>query len=298
MKIGVVLGTRPEIIKLSPVIRRCSSERLGSFIVHTNQHYSDQMDAIFFKEMELPNPAYNLRIGSGPHGEMFCPTRAQARILLGEGIDARKILVTGNTIVDAVFECSGIAERKARILSNLGLAPGEFILMTSHRPATVDAEARFRAVLRGVERIAAERGKTVVFPIQPRARRRMEEFGLEAPKRFRLIEPVGYLDMLQLQRNAFLVVTDSGGIQEETCILRKRCLVIRENTERPEALEVGGGELVGNSDPGRIAQGARRLLARKIRWRNPFGDGNSAARIVKALRNMRAARRGGPVVGA
>jgi UDP-N-acetylglucosamine 2-epimerase (non-hydrolysing) len=356
MKIGIVLGTRPEIIKLSSIIRRCVAKRLDHFIVHTNQHYSDRMDAIFFRELELPAPRHNLRVGSGGHGEMtgrmligiekvllaerpsvvlvqgdtntvlagalaasklgipvghveaglrsgdrtmpeeinrivadhvsdllFCPTRKQRAILRREDVDARKIHVTGNTVVDAVRECSAIAERRSTVLADLGLEPDGYVLMTAHRPATVDVERRLRAVLRGVDRIAAEGGKAVVFPIHPRTRKQLGKFGVRVPKRFRLVEPVGYLDMLQLQRHASLVVTDSGGIQEEACILRKRCLVTRENTERPEAVEVGGCALVGNADPERIVKTARRLLAKTIRWRNPFGDGESAQRIVGAL---------------
>lgn len=356
MKIAFVLGTRPEIIKLSPVIRRCATIGVDHFIIHTNQHYSEAMDAVFFRELELPPARHHLRVGSGGHGEMtgrmligiervllaerptrvliqgdtntaaagalaaaklgipvghveaglrcgdrtmpeelnrivadhlsdhlFCPTRRQREILLGEGLGDRRISVTGNTVVDALRECSRLAGRRSTILRRLKLVPDGYVLMTAHRPATVDVERNLRAVLRGVERIAADLGAQVLFPIHPRTREQLARTGVSPPKRFRLVDPVGYLDMLQLQRGAALVVTDSGGIQEESCVLRRPCLVTRENTERPEAVEVGGCELVGNLDPARILAGARRLLSRRVRWRNPFGDGRSAARIVDAL---------------
>ena len=356
MKIGIVLGTRPEIIKLSSIIRYCKKEKLKYFIVHTNQHYSENMDAIFFKELDLTKAKYNLEIGSGKHGEMtgkmmvkmeevfekerpdvvlvqgdtntvlagalvaskmgikvghveaglrsydrtmpeeinrvvtdhvsdylFCPTQKQATILLKEGIERKKVFVTGNTIVDAVLECSEIAEKKSRILDKNLLENEGFILMTSHRPATVDVKKNLQAVLQGIENIAREFDKKIIFPIHPRTKKMIEQFKIKLSERFSLIDPVGYLDMLQLQKDAFLIVTDSGGLQEESCILRKKCVVIRENTERPEAVEVGGCVLAGNVDSRKIFTKAEKLLKKKVTWRNPFGNGKSAEKIVSIL---------------
>ena len=356
MKLGIILGTRPEIIKLSSIIRYCQKNRLKYFVIHTNQHYSENMDAIFFKELELPKPKYNLRIGSGSHGEMtggmmvkmeevllkekpdvvlvqgdtntvmsgalvasklgikvghvegglrsydrtmpeeinrivtdhvsdflFCPTKKQASILLREGIDKKKIHITGNTVVDAVFECSKIAEQRSDILVKHGLKRDDYVLVTSHRPATVDVKRNLQSVLHGIEKIVSESDKKIVFPIHPRTKKMIEKFKIKLSRRFLLIDPVGYLDMLELQRNAFLIVTDSGGIQEESCILKKKCVVIRENTERPEAVKVGGCVLAGNSDAQRIYIEAARLLKKKIIWKNPFGDGKSGERIVSIV---------------
>jgi len=357
MKIGIILGTRPEIIKLSSILRHCKKRGANYFIIHTNQHYSENMDAVFFEELELPKPKYELGIGSGSHGEMtgrmmsrleevlvkekpqvvlvqgdtntvmagalvatklgvkvghveaglrsydrtmpeeinrivtdhiadylFCPTKKQADILLKEGVGKDKISVTGNTIVDAVFECSEIAERKSDILSQYGLGCDGFILLTSHRPATVDVKKNLLAVLKGVGEIAKEYDQKIVFPIHPRTRKMIEKFKIKIPKSILLIDPVGYLDMLQLLKNALLLVTDSGGLQEESCILKKKCLVIRENTERPEAVDVGGCVLVGNDDPERILSEAKKLVKKKVMWKNPFGDGKSGQRIFELIR--------------
>jgi UDP-N-acetylglucosamine 2-epimerase (non-hydrolysing) len=356
MKIGIILGTRPEIVKLSAIIRYCKKVNSNYFIIHTNQHYSKNMDAIFFEELELPKPKYELGIGSGSHGEMtgrmmsrleevlikekpqailvqgdtntvmagalvatklgikvghveaglrsydrtmpeeinrivtdhvadylFCPTKKQTLILLKEGIEKEKIFVTGNTVVDAVFECSEIAIRKSNILTQYSLGCDGYILLTSHRPATVDVKKNLLAVLKGVEAIAKEYDQKIVFPIHPRTRKMIEKFKIKISKNFILIEPVGYLDMLQLLQNTLLLVTDSGGLQEEACILKKKCLVIRENTERPEAISVGGSVLVGNSDHERIFTEAGILLKKNVTWKNPFGDGKSGQRILKLI---------------
>lgn len=353
MKVAIILGTRPEIIKMASVIRACQKSKTDFLIIHTNQHYSENMDKIFFDELELPQPAYNLGIGSGLHGEMtgkmliaieevlikeqpthvfvqgdtntvlagalvaskmgikvghieaglrsydrtmpeelnrimtdhisdylFAPTKKQAEILESEAIEKDKIHVVGNTVVDAVFEALDIAKRKSEILRTLGVATDDYLLLTSHRPATVDNKANLVAVLLSVVEIAKQYQKDVIFPAHPRTVKMIDSFGLEVDKALRIIEPVGYLDMLTLQQNAFLIATDSGGIQEEACILQKKALVLRENTERPEAVDVGGCVLVGNSDPKSIVKLANELLARDVKWYNPFGDGTAAKQII------------------
>lgn len=355
-KIGIILGTRPEIIKFSSIIRYCRKNKLKYFIIHTNQHYSENMDAIFFKELDLPKPKYNLGIGSGTHGDMtgrmmigveevllkerpyailvqgdtntvmagalvasklgikvghveaglrsydrtmpeeinrvvtdhisdflFCPTKKQADIAKKEGINSKNIFITGNTVVDAVFECSEIADKKSKILDEYNLKEDSFILMTSHRPATVDNKKNLKIVLESAEKIAKKYDKTIIFPIHPRTKKMIENFKIKLSDTFLLIEPIGYLDMLKLQKDSFLIITDSGGLQEESCILKKKCVVIRENTERPEAVEVGGCILVGNSDKEKIIFDTNLLIKKKVNWKNPFGSGDSGEKMIKFI---------------
>jgi UDP-N-acetylglucosamine 2-epimerase (non-hydrolysing) len=357
MKICIVLGTRPEIIKMASIIRYCEENKLDYYVIHTNQHYSENMDKIFFDELELPHPKYNIGIGSGSHGEMtgrmmieiekifmtdkpdvvlvegdtnsvlagalvaskmgikvghveaglrsydrtmpeelnrimtdhisdylFCPTDQQKETALKEGIDDSKIFVTGNTVVDAVFQGAKIAERNSKILSNLALGKDDYIMLTSHRPATVDNEENLALVLEAVKELAIKHDKKVVFPAHPRTKAKIEEFGIELDDTFVVIEPVGYLDMIMLMLNAFVIVTDSGGIQEEACVLERKTVVIRENTERPEAVEVGGAVLAGNSDKEKIVQFADSLIEKEVIWANPFGDGKSGERILSLLK--------------
>lgn len=355
-KIGIILGTRPEVIKFSSIIRYCKKNKLKYFIIHTNQHYSENMDAIFFKELDLPKPKFNLGIGSGNHGDMtgrmmikleevllkerpyailvqgdtntvmagalvasklgikvghveaglrsydrtmpeeinrvvtdhvsdflFCPTKKQADIAKKEGVSSRNIFITGNTVVDAVYECSGIADKKSKILDKYNLDENSFILMTSHRPATVDNKNNLKTVLKSVGEIANKYQKKIIFPIHPRTKKMIEKFKIKLSDMFLLIEPTGYLDMLKLQKESFLIITDSGGLQEESCILKKKCLVIRDNTERPEAVDVGGCILVGNSDWDRITSNADILVEKKVNWKNPFGDGRTGKKIISII---------------
>ena len=352
--IAIILGTRPEIIKMSPVIRECEKRGLDYFILHTGQHYSYEMDRVFFEELELPQPKYNLDVGSGTHAEqtgkimagvekilikerpdvvlvqgdtntvlagalaatklhikvghieaglrsydrrmpeeinrvltdhisdyLFAPTEKAKQNLLREGIDESKIFVTGNTIVDAVYQNLEIAERKVNVLKDLGLKSKEYFLVTAHRQENVDIKERLKGILKGLELIHEEFSMPVVFPMHPRTQRRIKEFGLSLDG-VEVIYPLGFLEFLQLEANARLVLTDSGGVQEETCILVVPCVTLRDNTERPETLEVGSNILVGTK-PERILEGVRTMLNRENNWKNPFGDGKAGERIVEIL---------------
>ena len=354
MKVNIVLGTRPEIIKMAPVIRELERRGRDYFILHTGQHYSYNLDRVFFERLKLPRPKYNLEVGSGSPGEqtarilagsekvlrqenpdvvlvegdtnsvlagtlaavqlhikvghveaglrsydrtmpeeinrilidhcadyLFAPTGKAKAILLGEGIPENKISVTGNTIVDAVYQNRQIARENGNTLSNLGLKPGEYFLVTLHRPGNVDNPARFASIVEGLNEVAAEFGMPVVYPIHPRSRKMMTEFNLE-PKNIKLIEPVDFLDFLQLESNARLILTDSGGVQEESCILGVPCVTLRDNTERPETIEVGANILAGAS-PEKILECSRVMLKRENDWKNPFGDGKAARRIVDII---------------
>jgi len=241
-RIAIVLGTRPEIIKMSPVIRECERLELDYFILHTGQHYTYNMDKVFFEQLELPEAKYNLDVGSGTHGEqtgkmlfgieknlqkekldvvlvegdtntvlagalaaaklhikvghveaglrsydrrmpeeinrvltdhcsdyLFAPTEKSRQILLGEGIPDKKIFVTGNTIVDAVYQNLSISEERINPLNDLELIPKRYILVTARRQESVDVKERFEGIINGLELVADEFGLPVVYPIHPRA---------------------------------------------------------------------------------------------------------------------------------
>jgi len=357
MKICIILGTRPEIIKMSPIIRECEQRNLDYFVLHTGQHYSYNMDRVFFEQLELPDAKYNLDVGSGSHAEqtgkmligiekillkeepdvvlvegdtntvvagalaavklhikvghveaglrsyyrempeeinrivadhcadyLFAPTEKAKEILLGEGIEEEKIFVTGNTIVDAVYQNLEIAQKKANILAELGLEKQNYFLVTAHRQENVDNKQRFDGILKGLQLINKEYDMPVIYPIHPRARKRMKEFGLNADG-IELVEPLDYLSFLQLEANAKLVLTDSGGVQEETCILKVPCVTLRDNTERPETLEVGSNMLAG-TQPEKILNMVEKMINKKKDWENPFGDGKAGERIIKILMKL------------
>jgi UDP-N-acetylglucosamine 2-epimerase (non-hydrolysing) len=354
MSIAIILGTRPEIIKMAPVIRECQCRGLEHFVLHTGQHYSYEMDRVFFEELELPPAEYNLDAGSGTHADqtgrimtgienvliraepdavlvqgdtntvlagalaaaklhikvghveaglrsydrsmpeeinrivadhisdyLFAPTENSKVNLIKEGIPDEKISVTGNTIVDSVYQNREIAERKVNVLKDLGLKPKEYFLVTAHRAENVDDRRRLKQIIKGLGLIKSEFGLPVIFPIHPRTRKMVNEFGFELDG-IRAIEPVGFLEFLQLEANARVALTDSGGVQEETCIMGVPCVTLRENTERPETLDVRSNVLTG-ADALQMVERAKQMLLQGNGWKNPFGDGGAARSIMNTL---------------
>lgn len=355
MHITYVLGTRPEIIKLASLIQASVREDLPFSIIHTNQHYAERMDRVFFNELELPEPNHHLGIGSLSHGEqigrmltgiervllsqrptvvvvqgdtnsalagglaanklgipvahieaglrshdrsmpeeinrvlidhlsdhLFCPTANQAGYLAAEGMHTDRIHVTGNTIADVTLGYAETALQRSDILRRLRLTTEEYGLLTCHRPSNTDDPVHFAGLMDAVANIAKVSGFPLVFPIHPR----LGEDQRRAAARHRhitLTDPVGYIDMLALQQNAALILTDSGGIQEEACILRRKCLVLRRTIERPETLENGGCILPANLEASELCSAVRTLLQRPVDWSNPFGDGLAYRRILDIL---------------
>ena len=254
MKIAIILGTRPEIIKMTPIIRECERRGLDYYILHTGQHYSYAMDSVFFDELNLPAARYNLDVGSGTHGRqtatmlagieeillddtpdvvlvqgdtntvlagalaasklhikvghveaglrsfdrmmpeetnrviadhisdyLFVPTETSRQYLLDEGIPDERIFVTGNTIVDAVYQNLEIAKEKVDVLGRLGLSDGGYFLATAHRAENVDDPVRLGGILEGFRLVHEEFGMPVVFPAHPRTVKMISEFGFDVP---------------------------------------------------------------------------------------------------------------------
>lgn len=353
------MGTRPEIIKMAPIIRECQQRKLHYFVIHSGQHYSYQLDKVFFEELQLPRPKYNLEVGSGTHGEqtarllerieqvlikakpnlvlvegdtntvmagalaaskldikvghveaglrsydrsmpeelnrlitdhlsdyLFAPTRDTAKILAKEGIDRKKIFNTGNTIVDSVFENLKLARKKSTLIKNLNLKIKNYLLLTMHRQENTDNYARLLGIIQGLKLLSDQYNIPIIYPIHPRARKMLTHFTLveqiKQIKNLKIIEPVGFLDFLALEDQAKLILTDSGGVQEESCILKVPCVTLRDNTERPETLQVGSNILAG-TDPQKILQSVNKMIEIKTNWKNPFGSGKSAAKIINII---------------
>jgi UDP-N-acetylglucosamine 2-epimerase (non-hydrolysing) len=355
MSISIILGTRPEIIKMSPVIRECEERGLDYFVIHTGQHYSYEMDEIFFGQLDLSRPKYKLEGRSLSHATqigrimvgveevlekdrpevvlvqgdtntvlagalaaaklhikvghveaglrsfdksmpeeinrivadhisdyLFAPTDAARRNLVNEGLPSEKIFTHGNTIVDSIRQNLEISRRKVTVLEDLGLKTRSYFLATAHREENVDNRKRLEGIARGIRAVCEEFSLPVVFPMHPRTKKRLEEFDIDLDCAF-VTDPVGFLEFLQLEANAKLVLSDSGGVQEETCIIGTPCVTLRENTERPETLDVGSNLLVGTA-PEDILLGVKRMLDLPAAWKNPFGDGAASKRIVNAVR--------------
>jgi UDP-N-acetylglucosamine 2-epimerase (non-hydrolysing) len=352
MKLALLVGTRPEVIKMAPVIRLCQEYGLNFILIHSNQHYSESMDAIFFKELGLPAPDYNLGVGSGTHSNqignilikiepilaqekpdvlltqgdtntvlsgalaaskmgikvghieaglrsfdrtmpeegnrvmtdhlsdyLFAVASRQVDRLLEEGVPGQKIFKVGNTIVDAVYWNKTLASTKSTILETLNLRKKEYTLFTAHRAGNVDTKYALKEILDIVSSIEGD----VCWPMHLRTRKSLDTFGLTLPANVVVTEPLGYMDFLNLEANAKLIVTDSGGLQEEACILGVPCITIRENTERPETIDVGANAIVGR-DLELFSKSYHHFMnMNEYNWDNPFGDGTSSEQILQVI---------------
>lgn len=354
--VAVVAGTRPELIKLAPVVKELAGdETFEPFLVHTGQHHDVVLHDQFFEPLGVPEPAVNLGVGSGPHadqtgemiaaiGEMlrehapeftmaqgdtntvlaaavaaskhpttfchveaglrsfdrsmpeetnrvladhvegvsFTPTEAAAENLREEGV-TEDVYVVGNTVVDACLEYRAVAREESSVLSRVGVEPGAYATATIHRPRNTDDPERLRTVLCAL----GAAPEPVVLPVHPRTEAAIERCGFESRGSLRLVESLDYLDFLRLLDMALLVVTDSGGVQEEASVLEVPCLTVRPSTERPETVEAGVNELVTPDElEGRLATLLRREVVREAMTgaTGLYGDGNAAERIVELLK--------------
>jgi len=357
MKIGIVLGTRPEIIKMSPIIRTCQERNLDFLIIHTGQHYSYELDASFFDDLGLPDPHYNLQIGSDSHANqtgkimmgiekvlleekfditlvqgdtntvlagslasaklnipvghveaglrsndrsmpeeinrivsdhvsdfLFTPTEVSKQNLLFEGIDENTIHVTGNTIVDAVYQNIKEAKKLRDPFKKYNLTSNNYFLTTIHRSENTDNINRLKNVFEGFNRISNKYNLPILLPIHPRTRKVVEKSDINTYN-VNLVEPVGYLEFLLLEANAKMILTDSGGVQEEACILGVPCATLRDNTERPETIQIGANILVGTKSQ-HIINGVNKMLNKNNVWQNPYGKGNSANKILDIVESI------------
>ncbi len=354
VKIAVVLGTRPEIIKMAPVVRACQARGEPALLVHTGQHYTFEMDAVFFAELGLPEADVNLEVGSGTqtyqvaailsglepvlarHGPdvvlvegdtnsvlaaalaahksgiavghveaglrsydrrmpeetnrvltdhladlLFAPTDGARAILRGEGIPEDLIEVTGNTVVDELLRQRPRATGTDQ-LARFGIEPRRYALATFHRTENVDDPRRLRGILSGLAGVSAALDLPVLAALHPRTQKRVAALEGGPQAGLRVLPPLGYLDFLGLHAEAALMLTDSGGLQEEACCLGVPCVTLRDNTERPESVQVGANVLAG-AEPERIVARAREMAGRPRDWPNPFGDGHAGERIVERL---------------
>lgn len=350
-----VVGARPNFPKVAPIMRVMARQPavFRQTLVHTGQHYDQQMSQVFFRDLQLPQPDVFLGIGAGTHAQqtarimlafeevlqhrrpdlvivvgdvnstlacalvcaklgvrlahveaglragdrtmpeeinrvltdqladlLFTPSPDADANLLREGIPAERIHCVGNVMIDSLQQALPLAAQRP-ILAQLALQPHAYGLVTLHRPANVDDPAVLQRLLTALEQIGRE--LPLIFPVHPRTRQRLAE--VIAPSAgLRLIDPLGYLDCLQLTRHARLVLTDSGGLQEESSVLGVPCLTLRSTTERPITVTHGTNRVVG-TQPDAILAAAADVLSRPLPApaRIPGWDGHAAERVVEVL---------------
>ena len=366
MKIATILGTRPEIIKMAPIIDEISKRSIPQIVLHTGQHYDKEMSDNFFRDLEIPTPDYNINVGSGTHGKQtglmmegiekvilqekpdivlvqgdtnavlagalvaaklhiavghveaglrsfdltmpeeinrraadvcsqmyFIPTEESAINLLAEGYSRKNLIITGNTVVDACFRHLEIAKKKGfeeKALADLDIENMDNIItLTMHRAENVDDEKRVTSIVEALKELD---DMNIIFPIHPRTKNTLKNFGLfdelNDLEHIHIIKPIGYLDFLQLTSLSSLILTDSGGLQEEAITLDVPALTLRYNTERPETVTAGGNILVG-ADKKAILENVDKILNDKEfcekmkNAKNPYGDGDAAIKTVDAI---------------
>jgi len=410
MELVHIVGARPQFIKMAAVSRAIAQydqghapdQRIKGLIVHTGQHYDYEMSKVFFDELEIPKPDYNLGVGSGLHGEqtgemlkrveqvllkekpdvvlvygdtnstlagalaaaklhipvahieaglrsfnkampeeinrlltdhvstiLFCPTETAVDNLRKEGFinvvndghllpsppppsplplnpsspNPPLVVNVGDVMYDSVLYNLKLAEDRSDILTRLSLKPSKpmmYALATVHRAENTDDPARLRSIFQALDEIAREL-MPVILPLHPRTRKQlsalsnwtnsmnsMNPTNSMNSANLVIIDPVPYLDMLSLEENARLILTDSGGVQKEAFILKVPCVTLREETEWVETVEAGWNVLVG-ADEKRIVEAARHFSSQRPSHLplNPYGDGHAGERVVNAVRYLR-----------
>jgi UDP-GlcNAc3NAcA epimerase len=213
---------------------------------------------------------------------LFAPNEVAVKNLALEGITGDKVRMVGDVMYDAALYHGDQALKDSRVLETLGLKPGTYLLSTIHRAENTDNPARLRAILEALESVAAQ--LPVILPLHPRTRAFLPKIGFSPDSsRVRIIDPVGYLDMVMLERHARLIATDSGGVQKEAFFYRVPCITLRDETEWVELVELGWNMVVPPQNADSVASAILGSLDRRGREGSPYGDGASAQKIVEIL---------------
>lgn len=347
--IATIVGARPQFIKAAVVALALQKAGVAETIVHTGQHFDPNMSDVFFSELGIPRPAYNLGIGGGTHGQntgrmieaveavlleskpdwvlvygdtdstlagalaaaklhipvghveaglrsfnrkmpeeinrvltdhvstvLFAPTEVAIRNLAKEGVMGGWVRLVGDVMYDAALHFGARAESESAILDRLGLRPRAYALATIHRAENTDSRERIAAILTGL----AESGLEFVLPLHPRTRKRLADFDIRPPGNVTIIDPVGYLDMVMLEKHALLIATDSGGVQKEAFFHRVPCVTLRDETEWTELVDAGWNRLAGGAA---VAAAIGEALSATPREITPYGDGNAAILIAETF---------------
>jgi UDP-N-acetylglucosamine 2-epimerase (non-hydrolysing) len=213
---------------------------------------------------------------------LFAPTETAKRNLIYENLAEEKIFVTGNTVVDCVFKYLEIAKKKFDMLEKLKLEKDKYILVTVHRQENVDDSRRLKNILTALDKVQKKFKLQVIYPMHPRTKKMIDYNNYEIPKSITIIEPVGYFEFLQLEANARMTMTDSGGVQEESCVFQVPCVTLRDNTERPETVEAHSNIIAG-TNPDKVLHSAEIMMNSERNWKQPFGDGKAGQRVVDVV---------------
>lgn len=365
IRLLTVIGARPQIIKaaaISRAVKNSFSDKIEERILHTGQHYDANMSQVFFDELDIPTPHYNLGVGSGSHGEqtakmidgietvlrselfdgiilygdtnstlagaitaakmqvpvfhieaglrsfnmtmpeeqnrivcdhlssiLFAPTQTAIRNLEGEGLTSSKALFhggkgrlvinSGDVMYDNALFYSKLAEQKSAVLSDCGVTRSNYILATIHRDFNTDNPKRIGSIFNALSTIADKNDIPVILPLHPRTRKCLPE---NISNRIRIIPPASFLDILVLEKDAKVVMTDSGGVQKEAFFFGRPCVILRPETEWVEILDNGAG-ILADADYDRIISAYDSLSTKDVLFPPLFGGGRAAECILSTI---------------
>ena len=351
MKIVTIIGARPQFIKASILSLEFSKDQsIEEVIIHTGQHFDHNMSQIFFEEMLIPPPRYNLGVQNLSHGAMtgrqlekveeillkekpdfvlvygdtnstlagslaaaklhipiahveaglrsfnkkmpeevnrvltdhlsellFVPTSVAVKNLKKEGINVNKIKIVGDVMYDAALHFGKIAEEKSKILEKLNIENNQYILATVHRPENTDHPEKLKNIISAL----SDSPLRVVMPIHPRTKKKINDYNIQHNNQLEFIEPVGYLDIVMLEKNACKIATDSGGIQKEAYFHGVPCITMRDETEWIELIEMGANQIVGSSRE-KIRQALYNNID-KFETNSVYGTGDTSLKIINIL---------------
>lgn len=370
IKLLTIIGARPQIIKaaaISRAVREKFAGQVEEHILHTGQHYDANMSEVFFRELGIPEPDYNLHVGSGSHGVqtakiiegieavlmeqhfdgvivygdtnstlaaavaaskihvpvfhveaglrsfnmgmpeeinrivcdqlssvLFTPTLTGLRNLESEGFSSiksrvrfadgrgQRVVLSGDVMYDNSMYFSAMADVQSDIIERLGLRYRQFVLATIHRPANTDNPENLKSILRALSDIAAK-GMDVVLPLHPRTKKRIEDLGLQIEDfRLKVIEPASFFEIIRLEKNAAIVMTDSGGVQKEAFFYGTPCVILRPETEWVEIVEAGAG-IIADANYERIMAAYEALVNKPVQFPALFGDGHASEKIISEI---------------
>jgi UDP-GlcNAc3NAcA epimerase len=381
IKLLTIIGARPQIIKspaLSRSIKNKFADKIQEVIVHTGQHYDDNMSQVFFDELDIPYPNYNLNAGSGSHGKqtaamidgieeilliekpnciilygdtnstlagaiaaskiqvpivhveaglrsfnksmpeeinriicdrvstlLFSPTKAGFNNLLKEGFkknnlgpysfDNPKIYHCGDVMFDNSLFFSDLSNKITKIFSDNTIEKGKYLLVTIHRNNNTDEPERLNALFRSINKISNENKIKIILPLHPRTKKLLAQnlsselySSIKTNERIKIIPPVPFLEMIALEKNAFLIMTDSGGVQKEAYFFKKPCIILRSQTEWLELVDSGSAVLVDADEDNIIKAFLHFKKSKKLKFPELFGDGNAAGFICnEILKNIK-----------
>lgn len=375
IKLLTIIGARPQIIKaaaISRAVREKFAGQVEEHILHTGQHYDANMSEVFFRELGIPEPDYNLHVGSGSHGVqtariiegiesvlteqhydgvivygdtnstlaaavaaskihvpvfhveaglrsfnmgmpeeinrivcdqlssvLFTPTLTGLRNLEAEGFSSiksrvrfadgrgQRVVLSGDVMYDNSMCFSAMADVQSDIIERLGLRYRQFVLATIHRPANTDNPENLRSIFRALNDIAEQHQMDVVLPLHPRTRKMIGDLRLEIgdlSDRIRIIEPASFFEIIRLEKNAAIVMTDSGGVQKEAFFYGTPCVILRPETEWVEIVEAGAG-IIADADYERIMAAYEALVNKPVQFPALFGDGKASEKIISEIIN-------------